>query len=381
MNSTNTVDANDTGREIQVAIYDPDRAMQGCAHDASCRTGGTSCGESITYLGWNPVQGGNRCNNGSGIDSVHMSTGELTITTRPFQWNPNWDNSGCSSAGCTDATLAHRTADIRLTQTIRFVHPHVVELTYSIDNLSGIDHAATYQELPTLYAANGTGGPDLWRMLDASGTHIPIDTDAGGDGWYYENFSSSAPWVTLQNTAHDYGVGILQENGITEFQAWQDRSVPFNNVRSLFEFGLPGFATVTGRAYLLIGGFGTISTEANWTLNNLAPFGELEAPTPEASAPHTLNIEGWALDNRGIASIEAIVDEFTTVPLAYGAPRSDVCIEWPGYPGCGGVGFSGSFNTSGLGGGPDCGHLIEIVATDTDGNRRTIDQQRFFKRP
>jgi len=34
LNPTNAIDANDTGREVQVAFYDPDRLMQNCAWNA-----------------------------------------------------------------------------------------------------------------------------------------------------------------------------------------------------------------------------------------------------------------------------------------------------------------------------------------------------------
>ncbi|RME23157.1 MAG: hypothetical protein D6806_11755, partial [Deltaproteobacteria bacterium] len=34
MNGSNVIDANDTGREVQVAFYDPDRALQNCVWDA-----------------------------------------------------------------------------------------------------------------------------------------------------------------------------------------------------------------------------------------------------------------------------------------------------------------------------------------------------------
>ena len=35
---SNVIDANDTGRELQIALYDPTRAMQPCAYNASCQT-------------------------------------------------------------------------------------------------------------------------------------------------------------------------------------------------------------------------------------------------------------------------------------------------------------------------------------------------------
>ncbi len=70
INETNTIDANDTGRELQVALYDYERRRQGCAWNASCEEGVVDgCGNEITFLGWNPVQGGNECEQGSAAPS------------------------------------------------------------------------------------------------------------------------------------------------------------------------------------------------------------------------------------------------------------------------------------------------------------------------
>jgi hypothetical protein len=68
-NGTNVIDGNDTGREVQIALYDPDRIVQACAWNASCQSNpGAACQPaSITWLGWDPVQGGNECNVGSGV--------------------------------------------------------------------------------------------------------------------------------------------------------------------------------------------------------------------------------------------------------------------------------------------------------------------------
>ncbi|MCX7958221.1 MAG: hypothetical protein N3B13_04170, partial [Deltaproteobacteria bacterium] len=75
-------------------------------------------------------------------------------------------------------------------------------------------------------------------------------------------------------------------------------------------------------------------------------------------------------------SVYAVIDGNITVPLTYGNDRSDVCRVWPGYSGCitNKVGFSGSYNVSGL---SKCPHLIEVYATDLDNNIRRIGSKRF----
>jgi hypothetical protein len=373
MNGTNTIDANDTGREVQVAFYDPDRAMQNCAWDAACATRASECPSSITFLGWDPVQGGNRCNVGSGVDSVTNADGVLAVTTTPLFWNPAWDRTDCSSDVCGTAGLRDRRSEVHVVQSIRFVRTHVVEITYSVENPADTDHAPTLQEMPTLYSANGRRGPDLWRLFDSTSTQVPIDTPAGGDGFYYENFESPGGWVSLQNESAEYGVGIYYENRLTSFQGWQLRSLPFNNVRARFGFGLPARTTVRARAYLILGSLATVAAEAAWLDANLAPFGYLDTPRPDEPVGGTITVAGWALDNRGIASVALWVDGVRAAELSYGRSRPDVCIVWPGYPGCPDVGFEGTFDVSSL---TPCAHLLEVRATDTDGNERTIARRR-----
>ncbi|MBI5488486.1 MAG: Ig-like domain-containing protein [Deltaproteobacteria bacterium] len=374
-NPTNTIDANDTGREVQVAFYDPDRIMQNCAWNASCRTTPSTCPSSITYLGWDPVQGGNRCNVGSGVDSVDFTDGALRVVTTPLFWNPDWDRSDCDSSGCSSPALRSRASDARVTQTLRFVATHVVQLEYAVENLAATEHAATAQEMPTMYTGNGDGGPDLWKVYDSEGRQVLVDTPAGGDGFFYEDFDSPGGWVAMQDDGLSYGVGIYYENRLTTFQAWQLRSLPFNNVRARFSFGIPASAVVRARAYLVLGSYATISGQVAWLDAHLAPFGVLDAPAADAAVSGTAPISGWALDNKGVTSVELVVDGVTTVPLAYGAARPDVCLAWPGYAGCDAVGYSGTLDASPL---TPCGHILEVRAADADGNVRIIGAARIF---
>jgi hypothetical protein len=373
-NRTNTIDANDTGREVQVAFYDPDRHMQNCAWDAACRRRGSTCPGGITYLGWDPVQGGNRCNRGSGVDSLTNAGGVLSLATTPLFWNPNWDAMDCTSSGCDDASLRTRRSDVEVTQSLRFVRTHVVELTYAVRNLAAIDHASTVQEMPTVYSANGNGGTaDLYRLFDSARREVVIDTPAGGDGFNYEDFDSAGGWVSLQNADATYGVGIYYENQITAFQGWQLRSLPFNNVRARFAFGIPASGTVNARAYLVLGSLDTVAAEAAWLSTNLAPFGWLDEPAAGATVRGAQTVRGWALDNRGVSRVEVLVDGAPVTELGRGGARPDVCAAWPGYAGCDGSGFSGTLDASAL---APCPHLLEIRATDADGNARVIARRR-----
>ena len=226
-----------------------------------------------------------------------------------------------------------------------------------------------------MYTGNGHGGPDLWKVYDSEGRQVIVDTPAGGDGFFYEDFDSPGGWVAMQDDGLTYGVGIYYENRLTTFQAWQLRSLPFNNVRARFSFGIPASAVVRARAYLVLGSYATIAGQVAWLDVHLAPFGALDSPAAEAVVSGSAPISGWALDNKGVTSVELVIDGGASVPLAYGAVRPDVCLAWPGYAGCDAVGFSGTLDASAL---TPCAHLLEVRAADADGNVRVIGAARIF---
>ncbi len=375
MNPSNTIDANDTGREVQVALYDPHRIMQGCAWNASCVSNpGAACPPSITYLGWNPVQGGNQCNIGSGVEWVQVTPGVLEAGVRPRHWNPDWEAQSCTDSACSDPQLKMLQSDVLYTQRLRFVSTHVVEMQMTVENLSDIDHASTLQEFPTLYATFGNAGTsNLNVLLDSNGQQIAIDQPAN-DGFFTKSFSSPGGWATLQNGTLDYGVGIYYENRQTEYQGWQKAGV-FNNVRAKFAFGIPGLGTVTARAYLVLGSFATVSALINQLDATLPPFGALDTPATDAVAEGNLAISGWVLDNKGVALLEVLLDGAAVTTLPVNGARPDVCLTHPGYTMCDTVGFSGTLPLDGV---SPCPHLLEIRATDTDGNPRIIARRRFF---
>jgi hypothetical protein len=182
----------------------------------------------------------------------------------------------------------------------------------------------------------------------------------------------------MQNDNLDYGVGMYTENRLTSWQGWQLRSLPFNNFRPLFTFGIPAQGTIRARSYLILGSLATVTSEAQWLDANLPPFGVLDAPAPDAALSGTVNLHGWALDNKGVASVELVIDGGAPIPLTYGGSRPDVCLVWPGYAACDAVGYQGSLDVSGL---TACPHLFEIRAWDTDGNDRIIARRRVTVTP
>ena len=374
---SNTIDANDTGREVQVAFYDPTRIKQGCAWNASCVSNPSSqCANSITYLGWNPVQGGNECNIGSGVESVAHVPGLLSANVRPLFWNPDWQQQGCGNDGCSVAATKALLSDVRYIQKIRFVHSHIAEIDMTVQNLGALDHPATAQEMPTLYAAFGKVGLGNYNMLLTSdGQQVQIDQPAN-DGFFSKSFSSPGGWATLQNAAKDYGVGLYHENRLQSWQGWQKAGV-FNNFRAQFSFGIAANGVVRARAYLMLGSAATIAGLAAWLDKTLPPFGTVDAPTAESLVVGpTLQVAGWALDNKAVSALQVEIDGVVVAKPPLDVSRPDVCQVWPGYAMCGGnVGFSVAVPTAGL---TPCWHLLEVRATDADGNVRLLTRRRFL---
>ena len=121
-----------------------------------------------------------------------------------------------------------------------------------------------------------------------------------------------------------------------------------------------------------------IAAEAANLETSLAPFGWLDAPTESDRPSGPVSVGGWVLDNRGVVTVEAWIDGTDVVPLTLGVPRPDVDLVWPGYPDGAQSGYSGTVDFGPAGA---CPRLLEIVATDTDGNQRVIASRLITPAP
>ncbi|MBK6531133.1 MAG: hypothetical protein IPF99_16420 [Deltaproteobacteria bacterium] len=371
--ASNTIDANDTGRELQVALYDPQRQFQRCARDASC-AGTNPCGNSITYLGWDPVQGGDECNHGARVLRSGLEGDRMVVEVRPTQWNPDWDAPDCRRSACPPAAVE---AGVTYTLGFRFVHSNVVEVSMEITSQESISHLPTEQEFPTLYVGHGGPSTDLPLLLDSAGTPITVNNPAN-DGFVYANFRSAGPWVTWQHRARDYGVGLSMDHAGQDFQAWEGSGTGapyFHNVRPRQSFGIAAGATVRGRSYLTLGSFDTVRSLMDMVTRRRAPFGALDAPSAASTARALggrFRVAGWALDNAALSSVLVRVDGVMATTLARTAARADVCAIYPNYPGCPRPGFDGEVTLPVRDG---CTHAVEVIARDADGNETVLGRR------
>ena len=375
--NSNVIDANDTGRELQLALYDPTRATQGCAHNASCKSGGKGCGNSITFLGWNPVQGGDECGNGGKVLSHGKKGDALRLVIQPVQWNPDWNAPDCRKSSCPSNGLP---VAVEYTYELRFVSKHVVEVMSQVVSSESFSHPSTGQEFPTLYVSHGKGGPDLPLLLKPSGAAQAI-TKPGNDGFYFENFSTTAPWVTWQNSTKSYGVGLAMDQGITKWQGWRGdgKTGPyFHNVRASIAFALGAGKTVRGISYMALGSAASVKADLTAVLAKRPPFGSLDEPAAgdvKVKPGASLKVRGWALDTTKAKTITVTLDGKTLGTVPMGQARADVCAIYPAYAGCPAVGFSGTISVKGLG---TCPALMRVTATDADGNSTVLGERRLL---
>ena len=371
--NSNVIDANDTGRELQVALYDPDRIMQGCAYNASCQAAPTTCPGSITYLGWDPVQGGDRCGHGGSVQSYGPHGDALRLVVKPLQWNPDWERADCQST-CPSSGV---NVNVTYTFDLRFLTPNVVEVATEVTSQEAFSHAVTGQEFPTLYVAHGQGGPDLPNLFDAAGQAPAIGTPAN-DGFFYGNFTSPAPWVSWQNQTSDYGIGLAMDQGITAFQGWRGEaatSAYFHNVRAQIAFGIPAGGTVRGLSYLALGALGDLQSIIPGVLAKRPAFGVVDAPAAAGGAMGgtDVRVAGWVLDTAHVASVAVWLDGALVQSVPVDGARPDVCAVYPAYDGCPTVGYDATISMPALADG--CAHLLKVVATDADGNASTLGER------
>jgi hypothetical protein len=367
---SNVIDAHDTGRGLQVATFDASRMFQPCAATASCAgVSASTCGAGSAFLGWNPVQAGNRCGTGSGA-TLQQTTTWVQATATPLQWNPDWQSANCTS-NCTGLAVHGGVSDLLK---VRFLAPAVVELSLQVIDLDSLDHTGAPQDFPRLFVANGVdGGEDLSLLFDSAGNAVPLPPDGGP-----MLFSSPGPYVIWQDAAEDYGVGLASDESLTQFQAFADDDVPFRSVRADARFPLGADAIVRGRAFLGVGDLASVQGQLGSVLALRPPFGSLDEPanstTTDYDAGQPVYVQGWALGSSAISAVEIQIDGADAGLLPLQASRPDVCMQYPNYPGCptpaapmaqAQVGFSGYVPTTGL---SSCPHLLAAFATDANGN-------------
>ena len=175
-------------------------------------------------------------------------------------------------------------------------------------------------------------------------------------------------WAAFESESGNESVGIYWENRNENVALEPD----VNAVRSAFPFSIPAGQDIRGRAYLLFGSGNTVRGLAKDLDDKLPPFGRIDDNQIDLDTRH-VHLRGWALDNKGIRSLELWVDGKKAADLELNEQRDDICAIYPGYTMCvktkTRVGFSFTYPRPA---GTGCEKPVEVRATDTDGNSRVI---------
>jgi len=94
----------------------------------------------------------------------------------------------------------------------------------------------------------------------------------------------------------------------------------------------------------------------------------IDSPQAGSTLSGVVTVNGWAIDNTSaigtaISRVRVFVDGASAGDAAYGSSRPDVCAVFPTRSGCPNVGYTYSWNTSGLSAGK---HTLTVTATDSD---------------
>ncbi len=107
------------------------------------------------------------------------------------------------------------------------------------------------------------------------------------------------------------------------------------------------------------------------------PFGVIDSPAESAVSDGPLTIHGWALDDRGITSVEVRIDGIAVGNASLGFSRPDVQAAFPAYAGAGLSGYRLETNVSRLSSGT---HQILLILVDTSGQSVPVGPRTFSVR-
>src|SRR5882724_1551796 len=354
LNGTNFVNMHDTGREVQAAQYDGNAQYDSCA---GC-TGA---------FGWNPVQGGDKYNQGSPVLAQTLTNDALYIKAQGYQWNPD-DKGGGSNQPVLGDTYVETSISVVTS------HAHTFRVHYRVTHFGADQHANSIQEFPAVYVnlsydrfatyqgiapwTNGTLSVSTMPQLPNSSPLFYAPEQWAG----FVDASDVGLAVFVPGVApYMGGFAAAGDPGPTGFGT--NYFAPF----AIYSFG-PN-SVLEGDVYLVAGDY-KHARQVIYDLHNqipatdiFTPFGVVDAPTPNSQLTSTASVTGWAFDNVAISGVDVYVDGLLAGAATYGGSRPDVAHDFPNAPAA--IGYSFSLDTRQYSNGP---HTIEVKALDSSGN-------------
>jgi hypothetical protein len=354
LDGTNFVNEDGTGREVQAAQWDGAAQYDNCA---GC-TG---------VFGWNPVQAGDKWNNGSPVLAQTMAADSIYVKTQPLQWNPD-DKGGGQNVPILGDTYIEQTISALTNHAFSF------KVHYKVTHFGTDQHANALQEFPAVYVNLGYD-----RFL--TDTSVRPWTNSVLTPVTMPQLPTFGP--TLYASEHWGAFVDANGNGLTVFVPGMSNYIggfaaagdsgPFGfgtnyfDPHTFFSFG-PG-SILEGDAYLIAGDI-THARQVIYDLHNNIPAVDIstpvttvDTPVPNQQLSGTASVAGWAFDDTAVAKVDVYVDGILAGTATYGISRPDISQDWPNAPA--NVGFTFSLNTATY---PNGNHLVQVRATDTNGN-------------
>jgi len=349
LNGTNFVNMHDTGREIQAAQWDGNAQYQSGA------------------FGWNPVQGGDKYDQGSPVLAQNLNNDSLYIKAQPYQWNPDDKGGGPGQPVLGDTY-------VETTVTAETEHAFTFKVHFKVTHFGTDQHADVLQEFPAVYANleynrfARYGGTRPWTNDPISFTTMPLLPNGSPPLYAPEQWAAY-----VDNT--DAGLAVFIPGVAPYFLGFTAAGDPgptgfgtnYFNALTIYSFG-PN-SVLEGDVYVVAGDY-KHARQVIYDLHNrlpavdiFTPLGTVDSPPPNSQLAGGVDVTGWAFDNVAVSKVDVYVDGGLAGTATYGGSRPDVANDFPNVPAA--IGYSFSLNTRQYTNGA---HVIEVKALDSSGN-------------
>ena len=358
LDGTNFVNAHDTGREVQPALYD------GAGHYDDC----AGC---TGVFGWDPVLGGDQYGHGSPVLEQQILGDSLYVKSQPLQWYP--DNKG---GGPNQPVLA----DAYFEQTVSAVSgaPMAFDVHFKLSYFGTDLRYAAQQEVPAVYVNSAYrtlvyyAGTAPWTADGMSRIAVPQSGTSllyAPEHWAASTDSNGVGVSVFAPSAYPYEYGISFPGG---GQGSKGDSTNYQRPLSFATFQ-PG-TVLESDIYIVVGDvpsaraviYGLHQTVPD--LDVFPPLAMLNSPIANALiSGANVQVSGWAFGNVAVSKVSVFVDNHYVGDASYGFDRADVSSLLPNAPvDCG---WSYALDSTQLINGA---HTITVHVTDTSNNETIL---------
>ena len=364
LDGVNYVNAHDSGREVQPALYD------GAAPYTEF-----NCSPCIGTWGWDPVLGGDKYNHGSPVTAITYGVNSVSVTTTALEWNPDDKGGGATKPVPSNVTM---------TQTASVVagSPLAFQVQVTMTHNGSEQRYLSNQEFPAVYVNSKysrfsyySGSKPWTNSAVTTLSAVPVSP---GTGLLY----SAEQWSAYTNSSN-VGLTVYVPGQYPYIEAASLPGTGGSGPTGDASFYSHSFAPMTvrpkaviqGTVYLIPGNATTARTVVNGlhsVLSNAdiaAPFGNVEAPAAGAQISGTsVPISGWAIDNIAVASLNVLVDGVMIATPAVSIARPDVAAAYP-HVASSNPGWVYYFDSTLVANGS---HAITVQITDSSGNKSLL---------